>query len=267
MTTDCIFTINPGSTSTKIAFVGPDSKILWQQNVTHEGEPHVPMRDLLLLRAKNIRDLLAPVANQYQPRAVVGRGGPLRPLHAGTYHISDAMIEDLLSEKYAKHPSNLGAPFARTFAAEWKVPAFVVDPVTVDDFCDVARVSGFPGIVRRSRSHALNIRSCAHLAAKEIGKSIADTRFVVAHLGGGISIAAVVSGKITDVNDALLGMGPFSPERAGALPLEGLIDLQASAKVSVEKLKADLSKNAGLKGYLGTSDLREVEARIESGDR
>ncbi|MDD5087321.1 MAG: butyrate kinase [bacterium] len=266
MNTDCIFVINPGSTSTKIGFVGPDGKILLQLNVTHEGEPRVSMRELLPLRVKHLREMIAPAISDYKPRAVVGRGGPLRPLRAGTYRIGDAMIEDLLSEKYSKHPSNQGAPLARTLAEEWNVPAFVVDPITVDDFADVARVSGFPGIVRRSRSHALNIRSCAHLAAKKIGKGIADARFVIAHLGGGISIAAVIGGKIIDVNDALLGMGPFSPERAGALPLEGLLDLQASGKTSLAELKAELSKNAGLKGYLGTNDLREVEARIGKGD-
>ncbi|MFZ5433000.1 MAG: butyrate kinase [Calditrichota bacterium] len=265
-TTDCIFVINPGSTSTKVAFVGTGGTILWQHNVTHDNEPHVSMRELLPLRAKHIREILDGLSENYTPRAVVGRGGPLRPLEGGTYNISDGMIEDLLAERYSKHPSNLGAPMARALAEEWKVPAFVVDPVTVDDFIDIARVSGVPGIVRKSRSHALNIRSCAHLAAAEIGKPVDDTRFVIAHLGGGISIAAVVGSKITDVNDALLGMGPFSPERAGAVPLEGLIDRVASGEKPVQQIKNDLSKNSGLKGYLGTNDLREVEARIDKGD-
>jgi butyrate kinase len=176
------------------------------------------------------------------------------------------MIEELLGEKWSSHPSNLGAPLAKRFAARWSVPALIVDPVTVDDFVDVARISGVPEIARRSRSHALNIRSCAYLAANEIGKSLADTRFVIAHLGGGISVAAVEGGRITDVNDALLGMGPFSPERAGATPLEGIIDLMASGKYSVKELKAYLSKGCGLKGYLGTNDLRDVEARVAAGD-
>jgi butyrate kinase len=267
MITDCVFVINPGSTSTKVAFVGPDGKLLWQYTISHEGEAHKPMRDLLPSRIEQMRALLDDLKDAYTPRAVVGRGGPLRPLQSGTYRINERMIEELLAEKWSKHVSNLGAPLAREFAQRWKVPAFVVDPVTVDDFADVARISGFPGIARRSRSHALNIRSCTFLAAAEISKPIADTRFVVAHLGGGISIATVVGGRIVDVNDGLLGMGPFSPERAGALPLEGLIDLMAAGAMTIEQLKANLSKNAGLKGYLNTNDLREVEALVEKGDK
>jgi len=123
-----------------------------------------------------------------------------------------------------------------------------------------------PQITRKCRSHALNIRSCAYLAAAQVGKPIAETRFVIAHLGGGISIAAVLGGKIIDVNDALLGMGPFSPERSGALPLEGLLDLSASGKYTMKELKGYLSKGSGLKGYLGTNSLIEVEQMIEKGD-
>jgi butyrate kinase len=176
------------------------------------------------------------------------------------------MIEELLGEKWSAHPSNLGAPLAKRFSARWSVPAFIVDPVTVDDFAEVARISGVPEIARKSRSHALNIRSCAYLAAKEIGKTLSETRFVIAHLGGGISVAAVDGGRITDVNDALLGMGPFSPERAGATPLEGLIDLATSGKYTVKELKTYLTKGCGLKGYLGTNDFREVETRVASGE-
>jgi butyrate kinase len=224
------------------------------------------MRQLVPVRTAQIRELLAPVADLYHPRAVVGRGGPLRPMEGGTYAVNDTMIEELLSEKWSKHVSNLGAPIARDFAAQWSVPAFVVDPVSVDNFTDLARISGIPEIARKCRSHALNIRSCAYLAADQVCKPLAKTRFVVAHLGGGISIAAVDGGKIVDVNDGLLGMGPFSPERAGALPLEGLLDLAASGKFTLPELKGYLSKKSGLMGYLGTNNLIEVENRIDTGD-
>jgi butyrate kinase len=176
------------------------------------------------------------------------------------------MIGELLMEKWSAHISNLGAPLARHFAEAWRVPAYVVDPVTVDNFTDVARISGVPEIARKCRSHALNIRSCAYLASGALNKPLAESRFVVAHLGGGISIAAVIGGKIIEVNDALLGMGPFSPERAGAVPLEGLIDLQAGGKYTVADLKKYLSKGCGVKGYLGTNDMREVEARMDNSD-
>jgi butyrate kinase len=263
---DCVLVINPGSTSTKLGFVDGEGKLAWETTLKHEGEGAAKMRDLVDVRASQIGELLDKMKKPLLPKAVVGRGGPLRPLQSGVYHVNDTMIEELLSEKWSSHPSNLGAPLAKRFAARWNVPAFIVDPVTVDDFVDVARISGVPEIARKSRSHALNIRSCAYLAANEIGKPLVETRFVIAHLGGGISIAAVEGGRIADVNDALLGMGPFSPERAGATPLEGIIDLIASGKYTVNELKAYLSKGCGLKGYLGTNDLREVETRVAAGD-
>jgi butyrate kinase len=224
------------------------------------------MRELAPIRIKQIVELIDGLKEPITPVAVVGRGGPLRPLEGGTYAINDQMIDELLGEKWSKHVSNLGAPIAREFAKRWNVPAFVVDPVTVDNFTDVARISGVPEIQRKCRSHALNIRSCAHLAAAHFGKPIGATRFIVAHLGGGISIAAVDGGRIIDVNDGLLGMGPFSPERAGALPLEGLIDLATSGAISKNDLKAKLSKKSGMVGYLGTNNLKEVEERIAHGD-
>lgn len=263
---DCVLVINPGSTSTKLGFVDGAGKLIWEATLRHEGEGAAKMRDLVDVRARQIGKLLDKMEQPIAPKAVVGRGGPLRPLQSGVYHVNDTMIEELLGEKWSAHSSNLGAPLARRFAARWNVPAFIVDPVTVDDFVDVARISGVPEIARRSRSHALNIRSCAFLAAGEIGKPLAQTRFVIAHLGGGISVAAVEGGRITDVNDALLGMGPFSPERAGATPLEGLIDLATSGKYTVRELKTYLTKACGLKGYLGTNDFREVEARVAAGD-
>jgi len=263
---DCVFVINPGSTSTKLAFVRPDGSLLRDSTLRHADEVPRSMRDLVPVRIAQIREMLVKMDNPPHPHAVVGRGGPLRPLEGGTYTISDTMTEELLTEKWSAHVSNLGAPIARTLAAEWHVPAFIVDPVSVDNFTDVARVSGVPEITRKCRSHALNIRSCAYLAAAEIAKSLAETRFVIAHLGGGISIAAVIGGKIVDVNDGLLGMGPFSPERAGAVPLEGLLDLSNSGKYTAKELKGYLSKGCGLKGYLGTNSLPDVEKMIDHGD-
>ncbi|HEY3296449.1 MAG TPA: butyrate kinase [bacterium] len=263
---DCVFVINPGSTSTKMAFVRPDGSCLCESTLRHGQEAPRSMRDLVPVRIAQIREQLAQQNHPLAPRAVVGRGGPMRPLDGGTYHINDTMVEELLSEKWSAHVSNLGAPIARTLAAEWNVPAYIVDPVSVDNFTDLARISGIPEISRKCRSHALNIRSCAYLASAELKKNLAETRFVIAHLGGGISIAAVNGGKIVDVNDGLLGMGPFSPERAGALPLEGLLDLSASGKYSLKELKGYLSKGSGLKGYLGTNSLIEVEEMIDKGD-
>ncbi|MBU1936998.1 butyrate kinase, partial [bacterium] len=206
MVSPLVFVINPGSTSTKLAFYGP-KKSSWEHTAEHPQGIGAHPRDVLDSRAEEIAALLGDKLTQWRPAAVVGRGGPLRPLKGGTYEVNDQMIDELLSERWSAHASNLGAPLARIFARKWNVPAYVVDPVTVDNFTEVARVSGVPGITRRCRSHALNIRSCAHLAAGKLGKPLNRTRQIVAHLGGGISIACVAGGKIVDVNDALLGMG------------------------------------------------------------
>ncbi len=151
--------------------------------------------------------------------AIAARGGPLKPLLGGVYHINEKMLSAYSAGEYANHASNLAALIADKLTHKFEAPAFIVDPITTDEFIDVARISGVPGIERKSRSHALNIKYCASKAALEIGIDIADTKFIVAHLGSGFSVAAVEGGKITYVNDALLGMGPFSIQRAGGLPI------------------------------------------------
>lgn len=265
MASQLVFVINPGSTSTKLAFFD-ERKSRWEQMVDHPQGIGPHPRDALDQRTAEIAGLLGSKLTDWKPAAVAGRGGPLRPLKGGTYLVNDKMIDELLSERWSAHASNLGAPLARHFASKWGVPAYVVDPVTVDNFTPLARVSGIPGIVRRSRSHALNIRACAHLAAAKIGKPLARTRFVVAHLGGGISVACVGGGKIIDVNDALLGMGPFSPTRAGAVPIGPLVEMATSGEMSKEQLLRKLTHESGFMGYVGTSSLVRVEELINEGD-
>ncbi len=177
------------------------------------------------------------------------------------------MLSDYRRGKYANHASNLGALLAAELQKMHKVPAFIVDPVTVDDFIDLARISGVPGIERKSRSHALNINYCVCKAAQELKLNVSNSKFIVAHLGSGFSIAAVKSGKIIDVNDALLGMGPFSVERAGALPISGILDLVYSQDIQRSKLEKRLSKESGLKGYLNENRFTVIEQQIKQGNR
>jgi butyrate kinase len=265
MASPLVFVINPGSTSTKLAFFG-ERKSHWEHSVEHPRGIGAHPRDVLDERTQEIADLLGDKLTDWKPAAVVGRGGPLRPLEGGTYLVNERMTGELLSEKWSNHASNLGAPLARFFGGKWGVPAYVVDPVTVDNFTPLARISGVPEIERRCRSHALNIRSCAHLAAAKVGKPLKRTRFVVAHLGGGISVAVVNAGRIEDVNDALLGMGPFSAPRAGALPIGALVEMATSGHYTKEQLSHKLTQESGFVGYLGTSSLVRVEELIEQGD-
>ena len=208
-------------------------------------------------------DALAPFLSQIKKVDAIGaRGGPLKPLTGGVYTINKLMLEAYRKETFANHASNLGALMADKLSERWPVPAFIVDPVTTDEMVEKARISGVPGVERKSRSHALNIKYCVQRAADKFGIDLAESRFITAHLGSGFSIAAVQGGRIIDVNDALLGMGPFSIERAGALPLSGILNLVFEEKKSRDELIHLFSKESGLKGYLGTNDLREVEENL-----
>jgi len=266
---DIVFIINPGSTSTKVAIANRE-QLIEEKEVSHSreelaGYPNVA--DQLQLRKGAVEAALKEwLSGDNKVVAIAGRGAPLKPLSGGTYQINEAMLSDLRTAKYSNHASNLGALLASELANFHQVPAFIVDPVTVDEFPPEAKISGDPDIPRKCRWHALNLRACARLAAAELGKPLEQTKFVAAHLGGGISVAALDGGRVVDVNDGLLGMGPFSPERAGALPIGGLLKQAFSGKYTERDLIDRYSRNSGFAGYLGTSDFREVEKRMDSGD-
>jgi len=266
-TPKCALVINPGSTSTKLAVCSRLSA-LHETVIAHDADELKKSPGLVAqldLRFGRLLDWMGTLPN-CRWVAVVGRGGLLGPLEGGTYRINQEMLADLGAARFSAHASNLGALMAHRFAEPRGLPAFVVDPVTVDNFPPIARISGLPEIERRSRAHALNIKAVARDAARELGKTLEKSSFVVAHLGGGISVCALDGGKIIDVNDALLGMGPFSPERAGAMPIGPLVELAYSGKHSRDQLLNKLSRESGLIAYLGTNDPRIVEERIQHGD-
>ena len=266
---EAVIVINPGSTSTKFG-VFHESGAVVEKNIDHdpaELKAYEKVTDQVDLRLKAIRLALEQhlATNGHEVVAVVGRGGPLKPMDGGVYRINDQMLDDYRSCRFANHASNMGSMIADTLARDYQVPAYIADPVTVDNFWDVSRVSGFPGIVRKCRSHALNIRATARRHAEALGRSLEETNYVVAHIGGGISICALEGGKVRDVNDGLLGEGPFSPQRAGVLPLNGVIDLCYSGQ-SRKDVERAFSIESGFQGLLGTSDLREVLKMIADGD-
>lgn len=199
--------------------------------------------------------------------AIAARGGPLKPLQSGVYKINKTMLSDYKSCKYANHASNLGALIADQLKLKYDAVSFIVDPVTTDDFIDIARISGVKGIERKSRSHALNINYCVRKAADELSIEVNNSNFIVAHLGSGFSIAAIQNGKIVDVNDALLGMGPFSIERVGSLPIAGLLDKIYNSGQNRQDIEKLFSKESGLKSYLGTNKFEDIEQHIINGDK
>lgn len=195
-----------------------------------------------------------------------GLAGYSVQLRGEMYVINERMIADARSNIQGEHSSNLGCTLASELARDLGCPSYVVDPVSVDEFECLARYSGHPLIQRRSLSHALSIHAAARRAAQELDLSLVNSSFVIAHLGGGISIAPVLGGKIIDANDASSD-GPFSPERTGGLPLQPFISMCFSGKYNEHEMRSMVMGKGGMVAYLGTNSMEEIENRIERGDR
>jgi butyrate kinase len=266
-----LLVINPGSTSTKVAIFIND-KLIQEQVLKHEvSELRVfpTIVDQLDFRKQLIIDFLAE--HRYSVENIdvfVGRGGMLKSLKQnGTYRITDNMVDDLRQAKYGQHASNLGAILAYEMARPLNRPAFTVNPVSVDEMNDIPRVSGLKGIERTSIFHALNHKAIARRHAKAVGKNYDELTMIIAHLGGGISVALHDKGRVIDVNNALGGDGPFSPERTGTLPTYPLIDLCFSGRYTKDQIRKMLVGGGGLVSYLGTANGIEIDKRIKSGDQ
>ena len=201
-------------------------------------------------------------------KVIVGRGGLLRPIPSGVYEVNEAMLKDLSSACYGEHASNLGGIIANELASRIKgCKAYIADPVVVDELCDVARIGGHPMFPRISIFHALNHKAIAKMYAREIGKEYGDLNLVVVHMGGGVSVAAHSKGKVVDVNNALYGEGPFSPERTGGIAAMQLADACYSGKYTLAEMKKIISGKGGVVAHLGTNSFKEVEDRVAAGDK
>lgn len=264
-----ILVINPGSTSTKIA-VFDDENEIFKVNISHpveEIQKYPKIIDQFEFRKEVIMKELARAGIPKESlSAVVGRGGLLRPIPSGTYAVTEKMLEDLKAEVQGEHASNLGAMIADSIAQDLNIPAFIVDPVVVDEMEEIARITGLPMIRRRSILHALNQKKVARQAAADIGKPYEELNLIVVHLGGGISVGAHKKGRIVDVNNALNGDGPFAPERAGSLPAADLVELCFSGKYTKPEIKKLLAGKGGIVAHLGTNDMRAVEEMVKNGD-
>ncbi|MEW6051091.1 MAG: butyrate kinase [Candidatus Zixiibacteriota bacterium] len=262
--------VNPGSTSTKVALFDGD-RMVSEEVVRHDPKELASfdnVADQFDFRMRAIDAWITSLQLEAgQIKAVVGRGAPSKPLEGGSYAISGQMLSDLQSMRYSNHASNLGAIIAHHLATRYGVPSLIADPITTDNFTEIARVSGMPEIERKCRAHALNIKEVCRREAQKEGKRLEEVSYVCAHMGGGISVAALERGRIVDVNDGLLGMGPFSPDRAGALPIGALVKLCFSGTYTEKQLTDKLSKQSGLVAYVGQADLREVEKMIDRGDK
>ncbi|MDM8534051.1 butyrate kinase [Clostridiaceae bacterium HSG29] len=265
-----ILAINPGSTSTKIA-IFDNEKEVFEETLRHSAEKideYEKIYDQYEFRKTVILDVLNEKGiNLTKLDAIVGRGGLLKPIEGGTYRVTDKMADDLKVGVLGEHASNLGGIIAKEIADKLNIPAFIVDPVVVDEMQDVARLSGMPELKRKSIFHALNQKAVARRAAKELNKKYDELNFVVVHMGGGVSVGAHEKGKVIDINNALDGDGPFSPERVGDLPINDFAKLCFSGKYTLDEMKKKVKGKGGLVAYLNTNDGREVTEMIENGDK
>ncbi|EAF5656963.1 butyrate kinase [Listeria innocua] len=264
-----VLTINPGSTSTKLAVYHGD-KVLFEETVRHTMQEFADFNnvqeqfDFRWQVLRRVIDAFGYDVNKLD--AVVGRGGLLRPVAGGTYMVTEKMLADLKENKYGEHASNLGAMLAKKLADKLGIPSFIVDPVVVDEMQPVARFSGNELIARKSIFHALNHKAAGRKIAKELGSEYEKMNFVIAHLGGGISVAAHRQGKAVDVNNALDGDGPFSPERSGSLPMNDFLEACFSGNWTKRELHELIVGRGGMISYLGTNSMLDVENKVQAGD-
>ncbi len=265
-----VLVINPGSTSTKIA-VFEDEEPLFKESLQHSVEELAPyggviaqydFRKEAILKALKARNFDLKTLS-----AIAGRGGVVKPIESGVYHVNDALVADLKTGyNGGMHASNLGGLLARDLGDELGIPSFIADPVSVDEMEPLARITGLPEITRTSVFHALNQKAMARkVATEQLGKKYEEINLIVVHLGGGVSVGAHKRGRAIDVNNATDGDGPFSPERCGTLPLGPY--RRMVFKINDEKqIYKKLVGGGGLVAHLGTNDAREVERRINAGD-
>lgn len=266
-----ILAINPGSTSTKLG-IFEEEELLFDITLRHSTEEisgfkkitdQYSFRKEIII--KELKDRGVDFKNIV---AVVGRGGLVKPIESGIYEVNEAMKRDLMAGLMGEHASNLGGLIADDIAGELPgARAFIVDPVVVDEMEPVARLAGHPEFKRLSIFHALNQKAVARIYAKSVGKKYEELNLIVAHMGGGVSVGAHRKGKVIDVNNALDGDGPFSPERSGGLPSAQIVEKCFSGKYSREEIRAMITGKGGMVAYLGTNNFMEICSRAEKGDK
>ncbi len=269
-----ILTINPGSTSTKLATFVPKGDKLereFEENVKHSVEELAPYPDVP--SQKEFRQKV--LASWLQSKGLtvadvdvfVGRGPLVKPIPSGVYKVNTLMLEHMRQQVGGAHPTNVAGVIAHGLAtAAGHDHAYIVDPAIVDEMIDVARLSGIPELPRQSKIHTLNQKAVAHAYAEKIGKKYTDLNLVIVHLGGGISVAAHQKGRMIDVNNGLDGEGAFTPERCGTVPIGAFLEMCFSGKYTHAEMKKKIRGNAGVVAYLGTNNMSEVEDRVLAGE-
>lgn len=265
-----LLVINPGSTSTKHALFEED-EALFEVTLSHSAQKLSGFNEITeqfhFRKDLILSDLVSRKVDLNRISAVIGRGGLVKPIESGIYEVNDKMLADLRKGLLGQHASNLGGLIAYDIARSLPAAkAYIVDPVVVDELEPVARLSGHPAIERISVFHALNQKAVARIHAEKSGKKYEEMNLIIAHLGGGISVGAHRKGRVIDVNNALNGDGPFSPERSGGLPAGQLVDLCFNGRYTHNQIKSMITGKGGMVAYLGTNDFKKVYERASEGE-
>jgi len=265
-----ILAINPGAGSTKVALY-EDEHSIFEDTIRHDTDDLLAcpaIIDQYDLRTNAVMQLLQTRGIDLSTlAAVVGRGGPFKPLKSGTYEVNGLLLKDIMEGNYqSEHPSLLGVLIAHKIASNLGIRAYFVDPVSVDEYWEISRLSGLMEIPRKALSHALNVRMVAKKAANELNRSYPECNFLIIHLGTGITVAAHLKGQQVDSSNANED-GPFSPQRTGTLPTIPLLKFAYREGNSYDTLKKKLNRQGGMLSYLGTDDMEEIEKRIAQGDK
>ncbi len=264
-----VLAINPGSTSTKIG-IYEEKECIYEETLRHSSE-EIEQYETIIDQYEFRKNLILQAIEKSGTKveelsAVVGRGGMFKPIKSGTYAVNDEMVEYVKQAPRGEHASNLGCVIAREIADSINVPSFIVDPVAVDEMEDIAKITGMPEFPRDSLFHALNQKAVAKRYAKQINKPYNELNLIVAHLGGGVSVGAHRKGLVIDVNNALDGDGPMSPERSGTVPMGKLYNSIFAGKYTQKEIKQMNYGKGGLVAHLGTNNGKDVSDMIENGD-
>ncbi len=266
-----ILVINPGSTSDEVSYFRGDTEV-FHKTVRYSPDELKPYEREKITSQFDLRkrmvlgSLKEHSVDVKEIHAVIGRGGLVKPIEGGVYAVDEALLADLREGVLGDHSSNLGGIIAKNIADENGIKSFIADPVVVDELDPVARYSGMPENPRISIFHALNQKRVGRHAARQLGKPYEDCRLIVMHAGGGVSVGAHRGGRVVDVNNALDGDGPFTPQRSGGVPAGGLVKMCFSGKYTLADMKLKIKGRGGLTAYTGTSDCMALEKYIETGE-
>ena len=264
-----ILVINPGSTSTKLSLY-EDEKELFKEDIFHDTEilkSFPSINDELPFRMQVLEAFILKYHIDMEELAAIAcRGGASYSVKSGTYLVDELLVNDTKACKGGLyHASMLGVQMAYLLGQKYHIPVFMSDPTVIDEYDELAHITGIDGIYRKAASHVLNQKAVARKYAASINRPYEELNLIVAHIDGGISINAHLKGQMVDGIDGGGGEGPFTPTRMGAMAVSDVVNYLWDK--SKEEMRQLLHVSGGLANYFGTADMRKIMTKIANGDQ